>query len=174
MAESKGPFWPHNLTLESIKNSFEEAPKIDGLELKQLLFVHRHGEQASTALHATASPPRISEFKFLQGTSSDQPLTSEWSKKMILGKDEICETGQLTDTGKLRLKKLGEALRKEYAGFIPEHLNGGGEDVYIRSSGYVRTIESVQYLMDGLYPKEKREPGPGGNVRVHIRAVGNM
>ncbi|KAI8853248.1 histidine phosphatase superfamily [Chytridium lagenaria] len=175
---------------------FADAPLPDGLELKQLIFIHRHGERTPihyttsqhlrpdiwsqcslrpfihalhTVLHPESSPPappahpsippKISNLKYIQGNVSDQPLVSE------------CEPGQLTDIGKLNLVQLGKDMREQYAGklgFLPEHLNAHfrDEEMYVRSTGYVRTIESVQYLLSGLFPLETREPGNGGSLRT--------
>ncbi|KAJ3109354.1 hypothetical protein HDU96_007242 [Phlyctochytrium bullatum] len=129
---------------------------------------------------SNADPPGINTFRFIQGVKSDQPLESDWSRRMLGNHDsDLCEPGQLTDVGKMNLIRLGNALRSEYItrfGFLPPHLTAHvlEEDLYVRSTGYVRTIESVQYLLAGLFPLETREPGKAGDIPIHIRAVGNM
>jgi acid phosphatase len=72
-----------------------------------------------------------------------------------------CWSGQLTDAGKVSLRQSGGNLRGLYVdslGFLPKELNKeSSEDMRVRSTEYARTIESVQYLLNGLYPKEYRE-----------------
>ncbi|KAJ3219632.1 hypothetical protein HDU67_000120 [Dinochytrium kinnereticum] len=178
---------PKTMTAKEIMEAnlrvFEDAELPEGLEVKQPFIHALHTvllpDQPDPKEPLEANPPKISELKFVQGAQSDQPLISEWSKRMLGGVGGECEPGQLTDTGKLNLLQLGRDLRDHYVGklgFLPEHLNEHFKDegMYVRSTGYVRTIESVQYLLAGLFPLECREPGKGGDVAVHVRAVGNM
>jgi acid phosphatase len=83
------------------------------------------------------------------------------------------------------MNNLGKQLRNLYVdklGFLPKYLNtdflhGNGVDsgdIYVRSTGYVRTVESVQYLLAGLFPLDKREPGDGSDIAIHIKATENM
>lgn len=49
--------------------------------------------------------------------------------------------------------KLGQYLGKRYAGFLGKSPNS---EVYIRSSGSDRCLQSVQLVMAGLYPPTHR------------------
>ncbi|KAJ3195470.1 hypothetical protein HK101_012037 [Irineochytrium annulatum] len=126
--------------------------------------------------------PRIA-FRFIHGVklNDNEALYSAWSRGQLFRKagSSECSEGQLTDTGKLRMLHTGERLRKFYgpegAGLIPRYttrdfLNSG---MYVRSTAYVRTIESVQYLLAGLLPIATREPGSDGDINVHLTADEN-
>ena len=52
-----------------------------------------------------------------------------------------------------QLKLMGQTL-------LPQSL-------YIRSTDYSRTIESVQYLLGGLYPQKNRHEGQ--DLQIHVR-----
>jgi acid phosphatase len=52
-----------------------------------------------------------------------------------------------------QLKLMGQTL-------VPQSL-------YIRSTDYSRTIESVQYLLGGLYPRKNRFKGQ--DLEIHVR-----
>jgi Histidine phosphatase superfamily (branch 2) len=70
--------------------------------------------------------------------------------------------GQLTNPGKVALQGLGEYLRSKYVpGLLSESFNKS--EVNLRSSNIVRTIESLQYLVNGLYPEGYRSSDP-----IHI------
>ena len=65
-----------------------------------------------------------------------------------------CEHGQLTYKGFAQHLKLGSLLRERYveqAGFLPQIYKNDGS-VFVRSSNMERTFESVQALLNGLYP----------------------
>ena len=79
-----------------------------------------------------------------------------------------CFYGQLTDVGKRNMMSIGSQLRKLYVdqlGLLSKELNPS--DLYIRSTDYSRTIESVQYLLAGLYPYSTRHKTP--DLTIHIR-----
>lgn len=76
--------------------------------------------------------------------------------KQVIG-DGSCFLGQLTDIGKRTMQSIGENLRKVYLDkleLLPKDPITGkanySDHVYVRSTDYARTIESVQYLLSGL------------------------
>jgi acid phosphatase len=79
-----------------------------------------------------------------------------------------CFYGQLTDTGKRNMMALGSRLRFFYIDqlrllnptLVPSSL-------YVRSTDYSRTIESVQYLLGGLYPRKNRHEKQ--DLQIHVR-----
>jgi acid phosphatase len=85
-----------------------------------------------------------------------------------------CWSGQLTDPGKVSLKKSGANMRGLYVdslGFLPKVLDArSSESVRVRSTEYARTIESVQYLFNGIYPKEYRETDH--DLPIHLELKG--
>ncbi|TPX35249.1 hypothetical protein SmJEL517_g02253 [Synchytrium microbalum] len=46
------------------------------------------------------------------------------------------------------------------------------KDIYLRSTDYARTLESLQYLLNGLYPQDKREGDI--DLKVNMRSDENM
>ncbi|KAJ3415610.1 hypothetical protein HDV05_004486 [Chytridiales sp. JEL 0842] len=127
-----------------------------------------------------SNPPKIAQIRIIQGDSLDQGLFTETSRKQLTLSDTECLPGQLTDIGKFTMKEeVGKKLRELYVDklkFLPEHLNAdfNHRELYVRSSGYVRTIESAQYVLAGLFPLDKREPGDASDIAIHIKATENM
>ncbi|MCW8410197.1 histidine phosphatase family protein [Legionella sp. PATHC035] len=75
--------------------------------------------------------------------------------------------GQLTAEGMRQEYKLGVEFRRRYveqAHLLPDHYEQG--TLYIRSTGYDRTLMSAQSLLMGLYP-----PGTGPNTDSSIPAL---
>ncbi|KAJ3230638.1 hypothetical protein HDU77_001281, partial [Chytriomyces hyalinus] len=109
--------------------------------------------------HATVAPlfpPVIGEIRVIHGDPGDA------DSKFIAGlkgtnsaNEGVCNPGQLTDLGKATMHSFGASLRREYMdnlNFLPQILDPDfiANNLYVRSTGYVRTIESVQYLLAGL------------------------
>lgn len=68
------------------------------------------------------------------------------------------------------MMSIGSHLRALYVDrlrFLSSQLKAS--DVYVRSTDYSRTIESVQYLLGGLYPAKTRSPKE--SLAIHIRLV---
>ncbi|KAJ2335070.1 hypothetical protein GGI00_001549 [Coemansia sp. RSA 2681] len=71
-----------------------------------------------------------------------------------------CAFGQLTDVGRQSLTALGAHMRALYVdalGFLPAmprsgNGNGPTEDLYLRTTAYSRTFESLQQALGGMYP----------------------
>lgn len=127
-------------------------------------------------------PDNIPEIRIIQGDELDHghSLYSDETWKAInpkrIGND--CEAGMLTDVGKIHMMEIGKKLRAHYIDrlkFLPQHLNAdfNRNHLYVRSTAYLRTIESTQYLLSGLFPLAMREPGPGSDIHIHIRATEN-
>jgi hypothetical protein len=90
-------------------------------------------------------------------------------------KDELkgtCGMGRLTKEGYKQHLRLGEMLRHRYvesSHFLAETFDQSCP-IYVRSTDYARTIASVQALLTGLYPIEKRQSGENGQFSIHMRA----
>nr|KAJ3418650.1 hypothetical protein HK105_008054 [Polyrhizophydium stewartii] len=84
-----------------------------------------------------------------------------------------CFSGQLTDAGKLMMVELGHELRELYVEkqrFLPQVLDSRtARSIYLRSTDYLRTIESLQFLVHGLYPPLKRQAPNALNLQIHVR-----
>jgi acid phosphatase len=71
-----------------------------------------------------------------------------------------CLLGELTDVGRQSTYRYGQSLRAIYIdklGFLPDTLQRSN-DVYFRSTNMPRTIESLQQVIQGLYPTTKCNP----------------
>ncbi|KAI9255976.1 histidine phosphatase superfamily [Sporodiniella umbellata] len=79
-----------------------------------------------------------------------------------------CYYGQLTNMGRAKMSSLGVRLREAYIDklkYLPDVFDE--ETVYIRSTDYPRTRESVQQLIaGGLYPADKRPEGFQLKLRI--------
>ncbi|KAJ3273266.1 hypothetical protein HDV01_004624 [Terramyces sp. JEL0728] len=63
--------------------------------------------------------------------------------------------GQLTDAGKNGMQNVGKWLREHYLGKLLSPVwNTESAEIALRSTNYLRTVESLQYLLHGLYPKK--------------------
>ncbi|KAJ3390251.1 hypothetical protein HDU80_011317 [Chytriomyces hyalinus] len=125
-------------------------------------------------------PPVIGEIRVIHGDPGDA------DSKFIAGlkgtnsaNEGVCNPGQLTDIGKATMHSFGASLRREYTdnlNFLPQILDPDfiANKLYVRSTGYVRTIESVQYLLAGLFPLHTRPLGKTGDILIHISARENM
>lgn len=79
----------------------------------------------------------------------------------------ICMMGELTDIGHQSTHDFGKALRKIYIerlGFLPDSTQSTSP-AYFRSTNVPRTIESLQQIINGLYPKGKNLHRPRLVVR---------
>lgn len=85
-----------------------------------------------------------------------------------------CFQGQLTDKGKATMKEAGENLRKLYIDRLRlfDHQLGKNyhQDVYLRSTDYARTLESLQFLLDGLHPPTSREDEEAAELTIHVKS----
>ncbi|ORX55726.1 phosphoglycerate mutase-like protein [Hesseltinella vesiculosa] len=170
---------------------YEAVP--DDLELTYLQVVHRHGErtpvrtrleslipntwhlcEANMAMFAT-----ILDFNAKQGESNDgipiqyMPLKRFVERPVpndnpVAFKSGACHLGQLTNLGRQNLTNLGARLRSIYIeklGYLSDRYSS--KEVYIRSSDYPRTLDSVQQLVGGgLYPADKRDAGTTLEIRT--------
>ena len=73
------------------------------------------------------------------------------------------------------METMGGSLRKLYIGklkFLQPTIDVSlNKDIYLRSTDIARTLESLQYLVNGLYPPRHRNSARSedSNFKVHIR-----
>ncbi|KAJ1843653.1 hypothetical protein LPJ70_003298 [Coemansia sp. RSA 2708] len=82
--------------------------------------------------------------------------------------DATCGFGQLTDTGRHSMAALGAHMRALYVDalrFLPDTLQTSST-LYLRTTSYTRTFESLQHTLGGLYPDL---PSASPLLRVHVR-----
>ncbi|KAI7834280.1 histidine phosphatase superfamily [Kickxella alabastrina] len=126
-------------------------------------FAQAAGLPATLPSHAHVFPQGQRNLGAIFGASTLE--TPESKSQNAKGR---CDWGQLTDVGRASMTKLGAHLRALYVdalGFLPENPQG---KLYLRSSMYVRAIESLQHTLGGLYPDQ--EPGKQ-SFRINIRPV---
>jgi len=79
----------------------------------------------------------------------------------------------LTRRGFEQHHSLGAFLRRRYvreAGFLPVAYHEKNSNLFLRSTSFERTIESLQGLLTGLYPHTERAHGTAGQFVIHTRA----
>lgn len=162
------------------------------LELKRVLFIHRHG--ARTPIFSSKDFPTVNNWQHcklvpaffsafhkipaenhcldieFQGKGAEQ-LRNQLDKV----NQEECFAGQLTDIGKMDMRQIGSDLRFRYVqklGLLSKQFNANANELYLRSTNYMRTIESLQYLLHGLYPKQHIVGSP--KVIVQDSDIENM
>ncbi|KAJ8327723.1 hypothetical protein O5D80_004059 [Batrachochytrium dendrobatidis] len=167
------------LTSASLWNQCNLSPFLKAL---QTVGDHTHYiERTSDLGHAAHKvPPTLSRIAFgaPSGTvASEQHLAASRTVrqlKSLLEKAGVgsCFSGQLTDIGKLTLYNLGQDLRKLYIDkleLLPPILDSRSSQLlYLRSTDYTRTIESLQFLLHGLYPPLKRQAPNSLNLQIHV------
>ncbi|KAJ1964069.1 hypothetical protein GGI12_001660 [Dipsacomyces acuminosporus] len=88
-----------------------------------------------------------------------------------------CGFGQLTDVGRTNMTKLGTHLRELYVDslkFLPplaRQSSSGGltEDLYLRTTSYTRSFESLQQILSGLYPSQPSSAPSSALFQVNVR-----
>ncbi|EIW77222.1 phosphoglycerate mutase-like protein [Coniophora puteana RWD-64-598 SS2] len=166
----------------------------DGLELEQVNVYVRHGERTPVKVRMNEPPASIPEnwamcqqaTRFFdaagdllnngKGGGAQGPFRRavETSDGRVV--DGLCLLGELTDTGRMSTLNYGLALRKLYIdklGLLPNVL-GQEQDVYFRSTNVPRTIESLEYIMHGLYPLNLRKAGVAPSLLVRNRVDENL
>jgi acid phosphatase len=153
------------------------------LKLEHVSIIHRHG--ARSPVFTLTHFPLIAAFdhcKLLPAfhQSVHQTLDNHLLDIEFDGDDGIhhlnkqlskvtksqCFEGQLTDAGKQQMKSLGWYLRDTYIntmGLLPKVASE--DDVSLRSTNYVRTLESLQYLLVGLFPRNTIKQLPKVTVK---------
>lgn len=87
-----------------------------------------------------------------------------------------CYYGQLTDSGRQLMTTLGAYLRTIYIqrlGFLPLSWSAAtSRSLYLRSTSYPRTIETLQSVVAGLYPPSSKHPSPTAStppIPIYLR-----
>ncbi|KAL7316637.1 hypothetical protein PS15m_005714 [Mucor circinelloides] len=148
------------------------------LELRLLQIVHRHGERspvrrrlegiippvwnlcdANASMFAAIAKFQDEKVQGMTSVHTERLVeTQESESRSVPIKSGACYYGQLTNLGRYRMTSLGNRIREVYINklhFLPDVYDE--ESIYLRSSDYIRTQESVQQLVaGGLYPKGKR------------------
>ncbi|KAG8830654.1 hypothetical protein FRC18_007770 [Serendipita sp. 400] len=160
--------------------AYPEAPP--GLALEQVHVYIRHGERTPVGVRMNRPPASIPEHwpMCFAGRKFSAPV---WEPSTILNEaysaatvdlnrvvelrngsatPGVCMLGELTDIGRTSTHEYGKALRRLYIErlrFLPDSYQGISP-VYYRSTNVPRTIESLQQVINGLYPDGKSPQRP--------------
>ncbi|PAV20442.1 phosphoglycerate mutase [Pyrrhoderma noxium] len=177
-----------NIPLDT--ESYSIAPS--ELSLEQVHVYVRHGERTPVRVRMAEPPASINphwnlcrtarQFRASVATFGDAVQDSLRSSdgieflpvKRVVEREDgntmegECLLGELTDMGRQTTYNFGRSLRKIYVeklGFLPDTLSSNS-DGYFRSTNMPRTIESLQQVMHGLYPRSKLAHGVIPQLRV--------
>ncbi|XP_057707799.1 lysophosphatidic acid phosphatase type 6 [Corythoichthys intestinalis] len=141
------------------------------LKLVQVLF--RHGARTPLGsipdvleaqwVPSLLEPPAHTHMNYVVtnldgGQRPSSPLEDSYRKKKLSGG---VFAGQLTTLGMQQLYELGERFRRKYVQECPFLTDTFCTDeVYVRSTNIVRTIESARCLLAGLFQQKQKETVP--------------
>ncbi|XP_061698536.1 lysophosphatidic acid phosphatase type 6 [Syngnathoides biaculeatus] len=155
------------------QRSADGGSKASPYELKLVQVLFRHG--ARTPLKSIPDvlqaqwvptllePPAHTHIDYVVtdldgGPRPPSPLEDSYRKKKLSGG---VFAGQLTTLGMQQLFELGEKMRRRYVQEVP-FLSPTfcRDEVYVRSTNIVRTIESAKCLLAGLFQQKQKEIVP--------------
>ncbi|KAI8324099.1 phosphoglycerate mutase-like protein [Martensiomyces pterosporus] len=156
--------------LRAIDFYTQDSAKGDGNKTRNLPQQPWQNYVFKTDVRNTNIPINANEAKFQHKTDKSQPTAA------------TCRFGQLTDVGRASMTKLGAHLRELYVnrlGFMPSVLDQSGsggpaEELYLRSTSYTRSFESLQQLLFGLYPNQPKTSSPLFSINVRPSNRENM
>ncbi|ORZ33923.1 histidine phosphatase superfamily [Catenaria anguillulae PL171] len=163
------------------------------LKLTLVQYVHRHGERTPVwpglqhmvppvhndchlgsflALDAStrSGPPQLYRKSLLNAATWAPGLPDEHIHNSPAA--GACYHGQLTDRGRNTLTGLGSYLRDVYISklkLVPETLSDPSQ-VFLRSTDYARTLESLHSLMNGLFPPHARSLPADQALHIYTRS----
>lgn len=135
------------------------AAATEGLELRQLQVVHRHGDRtpitplADRVFWSSVLPSSAELATLAQGT---EVLRAKGTAPHPAAGDGLF--GTLSTRGVDQMRSGGAALREKYGHFLPPVATP--EAVRVFSTDFPRTIQSVQALLQGLFPPAARRGPP--------------
>lgn len=157
-----------------------------GLDLQLVQVLLRHGERSpvsarfqnaglpafwpycaavkqlkSAVLDGSVAPAQFSTLEWKRRLEAfgphDEPVVATGPRGEL---DAICDMGMLTDKGRETTFALGTRLRRLYVdqlGFLPAALSNA-DSLYLRATPIPRALESLQEVLQGLYPAHARAP----------------
>ncbi|KAF9517796.1 hypothetical protein BS47DRAFT_1371232 [Hydnum rufescens UP504] len=154
-----------------------------GLSLEQVHVYVRHGERTPVGNRMTSPPASIPEFwpfcrvarQFNAAVlghghaRETQELLRVTERKDGTSVDGECMLGELTDLGRQSTLGIGTALHDIYVkrlNFLPDAIDATTGIIYLRSTAFPRTIESLQQVLHGIYPTGKFLNGSVPRIRV--------
>ncbi|KAI8592762.1 histidine phosphatase superfamily [Geranomyces variabilis] len=143
------------------------------------LLGHHSNSSTGTTNATAAALPHFAKIVF-DDPKSTTSATSTAKSLASYPRDGSCIMGQLTDTGKGTMARAGANLRALYISRLKflsdpdptatDSTAAFHSNVYLRSTDYARTIESLQYLIHGLFPPGAPAAPP---LTLHVRSAGS-
>ncbi|KAF9255270.1 phosphoglycerate mutase-like protein [Marasmius fiardii PR-910] len=156
----------------------------EGLELEQVHIYIRHGERTPLRARLNYQPANLPEHwllcktaRWMQASTLTGSIDSlPRMRKIIERKDgstaeDECPFGGLTDLGMKSTFNYGTSLRKLYIdklGFIADTLEDPRQ-FYFRTTDTPRTTDSLQQIINGLYPSSKCNQKTMPSIHVRNR-----
>eukprot|EP00123_Amoebidium_parasiticum_P022796 comp9524_c0_seq1/m.4553 comp9524_c0_seq1/g.4553 ORF comp9524_c0_seq1/g.4553 comp9524_c0_seq1/m.4553 type:complete len:482 (-) comp9524_c0_seq1:342-1787(-) len=171
---------PSYCNVDTFRDTNMPATKITGadLRLKHVNVVFRHGDRTiyertncwptdvtwQCDLAFTDTPALITDPK---NRRVDRLFLKQYDAGPNAQKGN-CYIGALTVRGYKQEHLNGEALRREYvdSGFLPKKLNES--QVWLRADDVPRTIQSLEALINGMYPPHHQSNGRTNHVALHV------
>ncbi|KAB5591231.1 hypothetical protein CTheo_5313 [Ceratobasidium theobromae] len=186
-ANANSTFCPTNMGPLNEKE-YNVAPL--NLKLEQVHVYVRHGERTPVGVRMTGPPASIPAFWDMcksarrfkatilgNGDASEAFEVQRLSERSNgYAKEGECLPGELTDVGRKSTLRLGEELRKLYVdrlSLLPDVLDSH-HIAYFRSTNMPRTIETLQQVIYGIYPKSKIGEGFVPHVRSRHPSTENL
>jgi hypothetical protein len=137
------------------------------LVLQHVAIMHRHGDRSPVFDKCGANlfvGPEEKEFWKRQLAPPEQVAALATMATVVGPTPELPPSGppkhggvfpggNVTQQGLARLERVGAALRDTYADFIG--VGWGNDDVFVESTNFFRTIQSLQSLLKGMFPDAK-------------------
>ncbi|KAK3847361.1 MAG: histidine phosphatase superfamily [Linnemannia gamsii] len=158
-----------------------------GATLKKVQLFMRHGDRApSMVFPGDDANYNLCGNSLESHYSGDEPLsrTPTVQSKMMNLQDSPyahllwkgnCDIGQLTNKGKQQTFNVGKSIRSIYVDmlkFLPKFLKS--DTLYVRNTYVVRTRESAEHMLNGLYPSLFRVPGTVVEMDAYPEAIENI
>lgn len=159
-------------------------------KLIQVQMITRHGDRAPVNILPLRGRERDVEWSDCgaslpyQKMNVDLPISSYTRKTYIPHNDVLasqsgwkgtCAKGQLTEKGAIQHYKLGSSLRDVYIkrlGFLQSKFDNN--EVFVRSTDFWRTQQSVESMLYGFYPLQYRDAGAPIEIHTKGAEVENM
>ncbi|KAK3375278.1 histidine phosphatase superfamily [Podospora didyma] len=138
------PFWPYCASVRQLKSAV----------------LGHGGERGDAPFDMLEWKRRLETFG-----SNDEPIIATGPRGQ---RDDVCDMGSLTDTGRQSTYRLGMRLRQLYVdrlSFLPP-TTSSTDFIYLRSTPVPRALESMQQTFSALYPPSAQEPGEDGKFPV--------
>lgn len=170
------------------EKKYDPAPS--DFKLEQVHVYIRHGERTPWSVPMEGPPANIPRFwnacgatkRYKAAVMGENGMTDFTEiirvneRRDGYAQEGECISGELTDSGRKSAFRVGQEIRKLYIerlGFLPDVLDSH-KPVYFRSTDNLRTFESLQQVLHGLYPTSKIQQGFAPYIRARPLKLDNL